>query len=202
MRGRGVDRIAENQFGGSSEAFAQLWKSGASAPRQGAIRSEGFGPSGPQGLKAVSLSVRNAALKGPLYRGASGTLVSLAAGLILALCATDAVAQVTFERLTNSTKEPQNWMTYSGDYSGKRFSALDQVNAANAGKLVAKWVYQTGATGKLETTPLVVDGIMYATAQDDRAFALDARTGRPIWMYQRQLPGDIRPSCGRVNRAL
>jgi alcohol dehydrogenase (cytochrome c) len=111
-------------------------------------------------------------------------------------------AQVTFERLLNSAKEPQNWMTYSGDYSGKRFSALDQINAANAHAIVAKWVYQTAATGKLETTPLVVDGILYATAQDNRAFALDARTGRPIWMYQRQVPSDIRPCCGRVNRGL
>ena len=111
-------------------------------------------------------------------------------------------AQVTFERLVNATKEPQNWMTYSGDYSGKRFSGLDQIKTANAHSMVAKWVYQTGATGKLETSPLVVDGILYATAQDDRAFALDARTGRPIWMYQRQLPGDIRPCCGRVNRGL
>ena len=48
----------------------------------------------------------------------------------------------------------------------------------------------------------MVDGILYATAQDNRAFALDARTGRPIWMYQHQLPGDIRPCCGRVNRGL
>ncbi len=118
------------------------------------------------------------------------------------LLASGALAQVTFERLLNSAREPQNWMTYSGDYSGKRFSALDQIKTANAHSLVAKWVYQTGATGKLETTPLVVDGTLYATAQDDRAFALDARTGRPIWMYQRQLPGDIRPCCGRVNRGM
>ncbi len=111
-------------------------------------------------------------------------------------------AQVTFERLLNSRKEPQNWLTYSGDYSGSRFSALDQIGVATAHNLTAKWVYQTGATGKLETTPLVIDGILYATAQDDRAFALDARTGRPIWMYQHQLPGDIRPCCGRVNRGL
>ncbi|HLZ40859.1 MAG TPA: PQQ-dependent dehydrogenase, methanol/ethanol family [Candidatus Sulfotelmatobacter sp.] len=112
------------------------------------------------------------------------------------------LAQVTPDRLANSAKEPQNWMTYSGDYSGKRYSALDQISVINANGLVPKWVYQTAATGKLETTPLVVDGIMYATAQDDRAFALDARTGRPIWMYQRQLPGDIRPCCGRVNRGM
>jgi alcohol dehydrogenase (cytochrome c) len=125
-------------------------------------------------------------------------LVLLACGFFCSL----ARAQVTFERLLNSGKEPQNWLTYSGDYAGRRFSPLDQVNTTNAHTLAAKWVYQTGATGKIETTPLVVDGILYATAQDDRAFALDARTGRPIWMYQHQLPGDIRPCCGRVNRGL
>ena len=111
-------------------------------------------------------------------------------------------AQVTFTRLLNSSKEPQNWLTYSGDYAGRRFSTLDQINTRNALSLVAKWVYQTAATGKFETTPLVVDGILYGTGQDDRAFALDARTGRPIWQYQRQLPTDIRPCCGRVNRGL
>src|ERR1700686_710735 len=129
-----------------------------------------------------------------------GTLLTIC--MACGLFASVAHAQVTFERLVNSAKEPQNWMTYSGDYSGKRFSALDQINRTTVHSLVPKWVYQTGATGKLETSPLVVDGILYATAQDDRAFALDARTGRPIWMYQRQLPGDIRPCCGRVNRGL
>lgn len=113
-----------------------------------------------------------------------------------------AFAQVTSARLINSNKEPQNWLTYSGDYAGHRFTALDQVNKGNVGTLVAKWVYQTGATGKFETTPLVVDGILYATGPDNRVFALDARTGRPIWLYQRQLPGDIRPCCGRVNRGV
>ena len=122
--------------------------------------------------------------------------------LTLALFAPNVCGQVTFERLVNSSKEPQNWLTYSGDYAGQRFSTLDQVNTTTAQSLVVKWVYQTGATGKFETTPLVVDGILYATGQDDRAFALDARTGRPIWLYQRQLPADIRPCCGRVNRGL
>lgn len=128
--------------------------------------------------------------------------VFVTAWLICALFASASHAQVTFERLLHSANEPQNWLTYSGDYAGHRFSALDQIDTTNAHSLAAKWVYQTGATGKLETTPLVADGILYATAQDDRAFALDARTGRPIWLYQHQLPGDIRPCCGRVNRGL
>src|SRR5712692_6784404 len=111
-------------------------------------------------------------------------------------------AQVTPQRLLDSAKEPQNWLMYSGDYGGHRFSALDQINTSNAGALVPKWAYQTMAGGKFETTPLVVDGILYGTGQDNRAFALDARSGRPIWQYQRALPADIRPCCGRVNRGL
>ncbi len=107
-------------------------------------------------------------------------------------------AQVTPQRLVDSAKEPQNWLMYSGNYGGHRFSALDQINTSNAAALVPKWAYQTMAGGKFETTPLVVDGILYGTGQDNRAFALDARSGRPIWQYQRALPADIRPCCGRV----
>jgi alcohol dehydrogenase (cytochrome c) len=109
---------------------------------------------------------------------------------------------VTPERLLNSSKEPQNWMMYSGDYAGRRFSTLDQINRSNAASLTSKWAYQTMAGGKFETTPLVVDGVLYGTGAEDRAFALDARSGRPIWQYQRALPSDIRPCCGRVNRGL
>ena len=116
--------------------------------------------------------------------------------------ALDVSAQVTLQRLLDSAKEPQNWLMYSGDYAGHRFSALDQINASNAAMLVPKWAYQTMAGGKFETTPLVVDGILYGTGQDNRAFALDARSGRPIWQYQRALAADIRPCCGRVNRGL
>src|SRR5271169_3996920 len=190
---------------GSSES---LWKSGALAPRRDRHTKLGFSPSSPQGLKAAVSRIRNAALEGPLFHGplhhgpVRFTARILTAWVIVALFAGFSQAQVTFERLVNSAKEPQNWMTYSGDYSGKRHSALDQINLANVRSMVPKWVYQTAATGKLETSPLVVDGILYATAQDNRAFALDARTGRPIWMYQRPLPGDIRPCCGRVNRGL
>jgi alcohol dehydrogenase (cytochrome c) len=122
--------------------------------------------------------------------------------VVAAAAGTPASAQVTPERLLNSSKEPQNWLTYSGDYAGHRFSALDQINASTVSSLVPKWVYQLGSTGKLETTPLVVDGILYATGQDDRVFALDARTGRPIWLFQHPLPSDVRPCCGRVNRGV
>src|SRR5579863_4954298 len=211
MTRQGLDEIGKGDRGGYSgcceqprrQPWEQPWKSGASAPRPGIPRRLGFSPRGRRGLKADSFPTPNAALEGPLFHGmAERAARTLFLFLALSTLAIPALSQVTFERLINATKEPQNWMTYSGDYSGKRFSGLDQIHLKNAPTMVAKWVYQTGATGKLETTPLVVDGILYATAQDDRAFALDARTGRPIWMYQRQLPGDIRPCCGHVNRGL
>src|SRR5690242_12674369 len=128
--------------------------------------------------------------------GTIGILLSFGMGAI------SATAQVTPQRLLDSTKEPQNWLMYSGDYAGRRYSTLDQINGSNAGSLVPKWAYQTMGTGKYESTSLVVDGVLYGTGSDDRAFALDARTGRPIWQYQRALPEDIRPCCGRVNRGL
>jgi alcohol dehydrogenase (cytochrome c) len=129
-------------------------------------------------------------------------LVCIGVGLLFGLMTVPAMAQVTAERLLNAGQEPQNWLMYSGDYAGRRFSTLQGIQAGNAERLVPKWAYQTMAGGKFETTPLVVDGILYGTGPDDRAFALDARTGRPIWQYQRGLPADIRPCCGRVNRGL
>src|SRR5580700_9869272 len=93
----------------------------------------------------------------------SASLTFLAASI---LAAPNAHAQITPQRLLDSAKEPQNWLMYSGDYSGHRFTTLDQINTTNASALVPKWAYQTMAGGKFETTPLVVDGILYATGQD------------------------------------
>src|SRR5260370_4698497 len=155
-------------------------------------------------MKIVSMGAKSKSR----FLAALGMTVRLAVPVVL-VCATvtlffapQASAQVTFERLLNSSKEPQNWMMYSGDHAGHRVTALDQINATNASSLVPKWAYQTMAGGKFEATPLVVDGILYGTGPDDRVFALDARSGRPIWQYQQALPVDIRPCCGRVNRGL
>src|SRR5437762_11567509 len=80
-----------------------------------------------------------------------GVVVFVAA---LSLLTLQASAQVTAERLLNSSKEPQKWLMYSGDYAGHRFGALGQSNVSNAATVVPKWVYQTMAGGKFEATPL------------------------------------------------
>jgi alcohol dehydrogenase (cytochrome c) len=109
-------------------------------------------------------------------------------------------AQVSYDRLLAAEKEPQNWLTYSGSYSGWRYSGLDQIKIANAPRLLMQWTFQVADLGQFETTPLVVDGVLYGTGQNDRAFAIDARTGRALWRYERNLPDKLQPCCGMVNR--
>jgi alcohol dehydrogenase (cytochrome c) len=109
---------------------------------------------------------------------------------------------VTYQRLLNADQEPGNWLMYSGNYSGWRFSRLNQINAQNARNLRVKWLFQGRHNEKFETTPLVVDGIMYLTRPENAIYALDALTGRQLWMYEHRNPDRTFNCCGRVNRGL
>src|SRR5258708_4686732 len=87
-------------------------------------------------------------------------------------------AQVTHDRLVNAAKEPGNWMTYSGNFAGHRFSPLNQITDRNVAKLKPAWIYQSNSLQKFETTPLVINGVMYITEAPSNVTALDTRTGR------------------------
>ncbi|HEY4661058.1 MAG TPA: PQQ-binding-like beta-propeller repeat protein [Terriglobales bacterium] len=73
-----------------------------------------------------------------------------------------------------------NWLSYNGDYSGRRYSPLSQINVKNANQLRAEWVFHSRNSDHLEVTPVVVNGTMFVTAAND-TFALDAQTGRTVW---------------------
>jgi alcohol dehydrogenase (cytochrome c) len=77
-----------------------------------------------------------------------------------------------------------NWLSYNGDYTGRRYSGLTEVTRQNAAQLRAQWVFHSPNSNNVEGTPLVANGIMLITSAND-AFALDARTGRQIWHYSR-----------------
>jgi len=80
------------------------------------------------------------------------------------------------------------WPTYNGDYSGKRYSTLDQINARNINSLTLAWAFNTHAS-VIKSTPLEVNGILYFSAPDN-VWAIDARFGRQIWHYSRVSEGD------------
>lgn len=106
-------------------------------------------------------------------------------------CAIGTSAQVSYERLKNSDGEPQNWFMYGGNYGSQRFSGLKDINSENVGSLRVAWVYQMRGNGVLESTPLVVDGIMYVTEPPSTVTALDARTGKTLWHFSPIIPRDL-----------
>jgi alcohol dehydrogenase (cytochrome c) len=111
-------------------------------------------------------------------------------------------APVTYERLLKADQEPGNWLMYSNTYNSWRFSRLDQINTQNVKNLKVKWLFQGRHQEKFETTPLVVDGIMYLTRPENDVFALDAETGRAMWAYSYKNPEKTYNCCGRVNRGV
>jgi acido-empty-quinoprotein group A len=86
------------------------------------------------------------------------------------------------------TPPTDTWPTYNGDYSGRRYSTLAQINQSNVGEMTVAWIAQLGSVA-IKSMPLVVNGIMYWTTPDN-VFALDARSGRTIWHYVRESQGD------------
>lgn len=110
---------------------------------------------------------------------------------------------VDYQRIRDSEKEPQNWLTHWGDYEGTHYTSLSQITPANVRLLQAKWAYQTYSG--LEATPLVVDGIMYTTATNGAScyvVALDARSGGLLWRYQYRVKGNKHFTTGNFNRGV
>jgi alcohol dehydrogenase (cytochrome c) len=102
--------------------------------------------------------------------------------LVIAAALAATVAAQSFEQ--------GGWPTYNGDYSGRRFSPLTQITAANVNSLTLAWMYripdvsQQRGVGEptIKSTPLMIDGVLYFTIPD-HVYALDARTGEQIWHY-------------------
>ena len=122
--------------------------------------------------------------------------------LLLLLTVSSLLAQVSYERILEANKEPQNWLTYSGTFQSQRHSLLDEITPENVNNLEQKWIFQARSLEKFEATPLVVDGIMYTVQPPNDVVALDAATGRVFWTYRYNPSSLSRPCCGRMNRGL
>lgn len=117
-------------------------------------------------------------------RSVAGTVAGGIAGLIVAFSAS--AQQVTYDRLLNADKEPQNWITHNQNYAGQRYSRLDQINKANVANLKFAFATQmeamafrpNGGNGELEATPLVDGGFMYFTDGWGKVYKVDVRSGK------------------------
>ena len=112
----------------------------------------------------------------------------LSLGLV---CAAQDDTNVTYDEILHAASHPSEWLTYGGNYSSQRFSELNQIDKQNVNTLKLRWVYQLRRTGIFESSPIVVDGVMYLTEPPTTVTALDVRTGRPIWRWTADLPKNL-----------
>jgi len=109
---------------------------------------------------------------------------------------------VPFEALKATQGPGSDWLVYGGSYASTRHSSLGLIQRDNVARLAPRWVHQFKRLGdRIQTTPLVRDGIMYVT-HSTSVIALDARTGGVIWEFNRPLPSDALSCCGNTNRGV
>jgi quinohemoprotein ethanol dehydrogenase len=111
-------------------------------------------------------------------------------------------AAVDAQRL--AAREPDQWLNLGGDSMGTYYSPLKDINTSNVAELGFAWDYRLGTNRGQESTPLVIDGVMYATSNFGRVYALDAATGRELWKYDPRIDGQWAryACCDAVNRGL
>jgi alcohol dehydrogenase (cytochrome c) len=127
-------------------------------------------------------------------------LIQLLAAVLL-FAQQPAAPQVTSQDLIDGFKNTSRWLMYSGDYTGRRHSPLKQITPDNVQRLAAQWTFQAEgmAPGRgFEVTPLMADGILYITGNNNFAWAVDSRTGKQLWRYRRQLPTGLTYGGGNI----
>jgi PQQ-dependent dehydrogenase (methanol/ethanol family) len=136
---------------------------------------------------------------------ASG-LVMLVTLLVACTGATTSPRAVDGSRIAAADSQPGNWLTHGRTYSEQRFSPLTKITPANVGTLGLAWSYdiKSRTARGLEATPIVVDGVLYTSGAWSHVVALEARTGKPLWEFDPQVPGAYagKGCCDVVNRGV
>jgi quinohemoprotein ethanol dehydrogenase len=112
-------------------------------------------------------------------------------------------AAVTTDRIKNASAQ-EEWLTYGGTYDEQRHSALTAVNTKNVDQLGVAWTYDLKTNRGVESTPIVVDGVMYVTSAWSIVYALDAKTGAELWTYDPEVDKSVgvKACCDVVNRGV
>ncbi len=132
--------------------------------------------------------------------GARASLLGLVVGVAACFAADGGTPETVGDaRLHAADSNREEWLLYGRSYAQQRYSPLDQIRRANVSALEPVWSFHSGIEATFQTTPLVADGVMYATLPGGHVAALDATTGIEQWRYEHTLVVD-RPCCGIANR--
>lgn len=95
-----------------------------------------------------------------------------------------------------------DWPMFGRDLNNQRFSPLKIINRQNVSHLSLAWEHKSGIKGSLQTTPVVVNGVMYVSLPYNHVVALDAKTGKELWRYKHTMRPDWKMCCGPANRGV
>ena len=109
---------------------------------------------------------------------------------------------VTQEQLNAAAGDENNFLHTNGNYDQTRYFPGKQINTSNVGKLHPAWIFQTEVKESQETTPIVVNGVMYVTTSFDHVYALNAKTGEEYWHYTHAMGPITTYCCGPNNRGV
>jgi alcohol dehydrogenase (cytochrome c) len=109
---------------------------------------------------------------------------------------------VTQEMLNRAASDGNNFLATNGNYDQTRYYPNSEINAANVSHLRPAWIFQTDEMESMETTPIIVNGVMYVTTSFDHVYALNARTGEELWEFKPQLGPITTYCCGPNNRGV
>jgi alcohol dehydrogenase (cytochrome c) len=109
---------------------------------------------------------------------------------------------VTQDQLSNAASDDANFLHTNGNYDQTRYYPGKQINTSNVGKLHPAWIFQTEVKESLETTPIVVNGVMYVTTSFSHVYALNAKTGEQYWHYKHKMGPITTYCCGPNNRGV
>jgi alcohol dehydrogenase (cytochrome c) len=112
------------------------------------------------------------------------------------------MSSVTQDMLDRAGQNGNDFLLTNGNYWQQRYYPNAQINRGNVGRLRPAWIFQTDLMESMETSPIVVNGIMYVTTSYDHVYALDARTGEQLWHYQQKLGPITTYCCGPNNRGV
>jgi PQQ-dependent dehydrogenase (methanol/ethanol family) len=134
--------------------------------------------------------------------------LGVVASFTLALSATNAdtlygdMQNVTQDMLSRADTDGNNFLHTNGNYEQTRYYPNKQINTSNVSSLAPAWIFQTEIVDTMETTPIVVNGVMYVTTSYNHVYALDAKTGEQIWHHKHKLGPITTYCCGPNNRGV
>src|SRR5690349_11006407 len=145
-------------------------------------------------------------MKKPGLRKAASTalLISLFCAGTGSAMAGAAPAPVNAARLDNADRDVSNWLSYGRTYAEQRYSPLARISADNAKQLGLAWYADLDTNRGQEATPLVIDGALYVSTAWSMVKAYDAKTGKPLWAFDPEVPGQfgVNACCDVVNRGV